>query len=171
MRTAPVMVIGYGSTLHSDDAAGVRLAEAIAARDYPGVHVFTVTQLVPELAEPLARSRMAIFADASVSPPRSHRPWRLFGVTRLQPAHAWGALVHQGDPRALLALAQSLYGYHPPAWLITIPGEHFELGDELSPLAQQSLAQALKFVERLLSRMSRSPRPSSVSSSSHFLHR
>lgn len=37
MRTAPALVIGYGSALHSDDAAGLHLAERIAARAYPNV--------------------------------------------------------------------------------------------------------------------------------------
>lgn len=151
MRTAPALVIGYGSALHNDDAAGLHLAERIAARAYPNVHVLTVTQLVPELAEPIAHSRLVIFADASLHPPRAHRPWRLFGITRLRPSQAtWSSLLHHGDPRALLALAQALYGYHPPAWLITIPGERFDLGESLSPLAQQALEQAIAFVERLL---------------------
>ncbi|MCS6772736.1 MAG: hydrogenase maturation protease [Thermoflexales bacterium] len=150
-RTGTVLVIGYGSTLHSDDSVGPRIAEAIAGRGYPGVWAQALPQLVPELAEPLARSRAAIFVDAALNPPRPHRPQRVFGLLRLQPSYIHhGGSLHTSDPRALLALAQALYGHCPPAWLLTVPGENFALGETLSAQAALGMTQAVAFLDRML---------------------
>ena len=49
-----IIVIGYGSSLRSDDAAGARAAAAIADWGLPGVRAMDAQQLTPELAEPLS---------------------------------------------------------------------------------------------------------------------
>ena len=49
----------------------------------------------------------------------------------------------------LLALGQVLYGRCPRAWLITIPGQNFELGESLSPQTQCGMAQALDHIRSL----------------------
>ena len=67
MTGAGMLVVGYGSALRSDDTAGRYVAEAIERRALPGVTVSTPTQLVPELAELIARATRVVFVDASVA--------------------------------------------------------------------------------------------------------
>ncbi len=145
-RYAPVLVIGYGNTLRNDDAAGVRLVEALAQRQLPFVQTITQTQLTPELAEPVARSGAVIFADAALHPPRARHPQRCFGLTRLRPRHHQSLDWHFGDPRDVLALAESSYGFAPPAWLITLPAENFDLGETLSPISAEAMRQTLEWL-------------------------
>ncbi len=143
-------MIGYGSALHSDDAVGQKVAEAVADWHAPDLKAVATTQLTPELAELISQSDEVIFVDAAIKPIKPHKPRRCFGLIRLQPAHdAYELGQHFGDPRALLALGQVLYGRCPRAWLITIPGQNFELGESLSPQTQCGMAQALDHIRSL----------------------
>jgi hydrogenase maturation protease len=147
-----VLVIGYGNDLRGDDAIGVYVAEQVAARGLAGVRAIGIPQLTPELAEELARADMAIFVDA--------RPlvWKQESALGAQ-AVEWQALApragnsahgHSSDPRALLALAQALYGHAPPAWLLAVPAVNFELGAPLSPVGRQGLEAATRSLIELL---------------------
>ena len=79
---AGILVIGYGNELRGDDGIGPRVAEAVAARNHPGVRVRIVCQLVPELAAELAEARTVIFVDALMDPDG--------GATELAPLGAEG---------------------------------------------------------------------------------
>jgi hypothetical protein len=65
-----VLVVGYGSDLRGDDAAGRHAADAVAGRALPGVRVLSLPQLLPEVADDLSRADLAIFVDASVDDER-----------------------------------------------------------------------------------------------------
>lgn len=146
------LIIGYGNTLRSDDGAGPRVAEAVAAMNYPGVRVLVCPLLTPELADPISQARAALFVDAAVDAPHEVR-WR-----KLEPAPEAQIMVHAADPRALLALARDVFGHAPKAWWLTLPAVKFDFGGELSPEAQRSLARALEKIERLCG-PSRAARP------------
>ena len=139
----PLLVIGYGNTLRGDDAAGPRVAEAVAALALPGVRVVTCHQLTPELAEPLAQSERVVFVDAAVDTPRRVR------LRPLRPGAAGAAGSHFTDPRMLLALARQLYGRAPRAWWLTIPGMSFHFGESLSALARRGIALAVDRIRGL----------------------
>jgi hydrogenase maturation protease len=140
-----VVVIGYGNELRGDDGIGPRLAAEIDGRNWPGVRVFAVPQLTPDLAKVLAGVRLAIFLDAGVQAERE--PVR---VLRVEAGCSGSALTHTGDPRALLGLAQALYGQAPEAWLVTVAGEDFGLGEHLSAAALRHMSTALEGVESLV---------------------
>jgi hydrogenase maturation protease len=138
-----ILVIGYGNTLRRDDAAGPRVADEIARRSLPGVHALALHQLLPELAQPLSRARLAIFVDASVEVSATEaRP--------ISPDASPPTLHHTGGPSWLLALARSAYDRCPPAWLVTVPAPDLGFGEGLSPEAQLGTEQALDVIERLL---------------------
>jgi Ni,Fe-hydrogenase maturation factor len=58
----------------------------------------------------------------------------------------YGALGHSGDPAALLAFAEVLYGACPAAWLLTLPSASFELGADHSGVAARGVANALELI-------------------------
>lgn len=151
MTQAPrCLVIGYGNTLRSDDAAGQRVAEIVAECHYPQVQALAVHQLTPELADPLSTARLAIFID--VYAPNDHTTD--VQVIELTPAHSPEPtpLGHTADPRSLLALTQQVYGVAPLSWWVLVPGVNFEFGEELSPVTQQGVAVALDQIQQLLER-------------------
>jgi Ni,Fe-hydrogenase maturation factor len=120
------------------------VAAAVARWGLPGVRAIAAHQLTPELAEPLAQARVAIFVDARVGG----------GGVRVRPLRPGDTLssldMHIGDPTALLALALALYGRAPRAWLITLPARSFALGAPLSPHTRRSLAIARRRIRSLL---------------------
>jgi len=132
------LVIGYGNTLRGDDGVGVRVAEAVEAWKLPAVEVVACHQLMPELAESVARSGKVVFVDAAVDAPRDVQ-WR-----RLQPAASSQLMAHAADPRTLLAMARDVYRHCPEAWWLTIPIEVIEFAESLSPFAQKGYQSALE---------------------------
>jgi hydrogenase maturation protease len=139
------LVIGYGSSLRSDDGLGLRLAALVADCGWPGVEALAVHQLNPELAEALAGARRVVFVDAYAANCRQE-----VLVQSLHPDRWVGPLLHATDPRHLLMLARDLYGHLPQAWLVAVPGSNFDLGDSLSPAARRGLQAALERVAALL---------------------
>jgi hydrogenase maturation protease len=145
MREAiQTLVIGYGNELRGDDAAGPRVAEAVAGWRLDGVRAVTVPQLTPELSEVIAAARAVIFADAALDASSN-----AVQVHPLEACQDKGLGSHCVDPRSLLALAQALYGKCPPAWLVTVPARDFAIGEPLSEHAQRGLREALECVRQL----------------------
>lgn len=138
------LVLGYGNTLRGDDAAGPRVAEAVAALDLPGVRALACHQLTPELAETLAQSERVVFVDAAVD-----RPLRV-RLRPLRPGPPASVGSHFSDPRAVLALARQLFGRAPRAWWLTIPALRFEFGETLSAPTRRGIAEALNRIRALV---------------------
>ena len=144
------VVIGYGNDLRGDDAAGPRVAELIDTRALPGVRAIAVRQLTPDLTEQLARADLAVFVDACPATAEAVDIEAATQPRRIEPAGGRAALGHTGDPGALLALALTLYGYAPPAWLIAVPALTFDLGAPLSPTAELGIFAAVRRIDDLL---------------------
>jgi hydrogenase maturation protease len=140
------LVIGYGNELRGDDGVGLKVAAALDAMKLPGVRVIACHQLTPELAEPLSLAREVVFVDASLEPAADVE------TRTLDPAAAGQIMAHAADPRTLLALARDVFGRFPPAWWLTIPIENIEFGEQLSPVAQRGLANAIRKIRELSTR-------------------
>src|SRR5262245_7163428 len=110
------LVIGYGNELRGDDAAGPQIASAVAEWELPEVRALAVHQLTPELAEALALADHAIFVDAA----RTDTAEAHVALRPIAPLNRPHLVGHAGDPRALLALANAVYGRYPRAWSIAV---------------------------------------------------
>lgn len=139
------LVIGYGNDLRSDDGVGQRVAEAVASWAIPNLRSLAVHQLTPELAELIASVQTVIFVDAYPLAQGGNK----VQVCQLQVEKDSLSLGHVSDPPSLLALAQLLYHRTPSAWLVTVPAVNFELGESLSLIAQQGVAEALEQIRWL----------------------
>lgn len=133
------LVIGYGSDLRGDDAAGRRAVERVADRGLPGVRVLSLAQLAPELAEDLTTCGRAVFVDASVSD-------TAVTVRSVAPAPPSWRLTHSVAPSSLLALAAAM-GHAPAADVVTIPAVDLGLSLQLSPATAAHVDEA---VERIV---------------------
>ena len=141
-----LIVIGYGNTLRRDDGVGVRVAEAVAALQLPGVRTFTCQQLSPEHAELIARAEHVVFVDAAVDAPKDVQ------LRELVPGDTTQLMAHAADPRTMLALARDVFGHAPKAWWLTIPAVNLEFGESLSPAAERGCHEAVEKI-RALSRL------------------
>ncbi len=70
-------------------------------------------------------------------------------ITSITPDLTGPASSHQMGPGVLLAYTQELYGYCPPAHLITIAGAQFGYEETLSPLLQAKLEAICQDVLRV----------------------
>ncbi len=129
-------MIGVGSPLRGDDAAGRIVAEQVADLGLPGVEARSAHQLTPELAADWLGRRMVIVVDADVEV----ADVTVRGIER--PA-APAALTHHVDPAALLAIA-ALLG-EPPVHVevISLPVHDLGLGTQLSAPAAAAVERAV----------------------------
>ncbi len=131
--------------MRSDDGIGCKAAAAIEKElGSAEVRIIAAHQLVPEMAEPVARAGRVLFLDAShAGAPGEIRCERTHRDREFQPA----ALSHDLSPGALLELAARYFQADPPAWLFTITGCNFELGESFSEPVQ---AAWKAYLERVL---------------------
>lgn len=139
----PVLVLGYGSTLRRDDAAGRVVAEGVAALALPGVEVGVLHQLTPELAASICGRSLVVFVDASVTA----------GEVCVEPLDACTSSEvssHHVGPARLLGFA-SLIGEPPAeAVVVSVPATDLGFGTELSEGARAAAVEAVEVVAALV---------------------
>jgi hydrogenase maturation protease len=140
-----ILLIGYGNELRSDDGIGQRVSNLIASWKLANLYTLCVHQLTPELAEILVNFDVAIFVDAY--PATVEQDVQVSPIELVDTTVTMG---HSSNPSYLLALTQALYGRSPQAWWVTVPGVNFELGETLSPVAEQKIEVALQQINHLL---------------------
>ena len=131
------MVIGYGSNIRGDRAAGRAVAEAIALHEMPGVWTYSVDHLTRAHAEAMAEVGAVIFVgayDGDVDDP--------VRVTRIADVEAPGATHYVNSPESLLALFRARHGRRRDAWAVLVPAVTTELHASLSPSAEGSVREA-----------------------------
>lgn len=140
---APLLIFAYGNPSRGDDAIGPLLLESLEALNLPGVELLTDFQLQVEHALDLQGRERVLFIDASVSCPPPYL------LARLEPKQDASYTSHAMSPAAVLQACRNLHGSAPPAWLLAVRGESFELGDELSAGARRNLEQATALIRKL----------------------
>ena len=136
-----ILIVAYGNPLRSDDGVAWRAADALEARlPKSDVEILRLHQLGPELAEIASHSECLIFIDAASEPSSLPGEIRVEQVRReaIDPQAA-SRFSHALSPEVVMALAKSLYGAGPEAFLVTVTGGTFEHGESLSPAVQAAL--------------------------------
>ena len=143
-----VLVIGYGNPLRQDDSAAWHVAQRVEERasGSSDLHVVACHQLTPELAELLSTAARAVFVDASVD--GSPGTVGQCVVTPSTGAPEFGA--HRFGPSELLATARALFGASPESHLVTVTGQDFGYGVELSAPVRDALDGAAALVAELV---------------------
>lgn len=142
-----IVIFAYGNPSRGDDALGPALLHLIEETysTWENIELLEDFQLQVEHALDLINRDIAIFIDASVacSPPFTFAP--------LQPQLDRSYTTHALHPAAILQVYQELYQRPPPpTFLLSIRGEQFELGESLSDVAKQNLAEAWEFMKQWL---------------------
>ncbi len=147
---ANALVIGYGNPLCGDDGVGWRVAEAVAEASPDAVTALTVHQLMPELAESISRMDLVVFVDAAIVGESGQVA--CFAFPDGASSTSWQRPVgsHLTTPDALLAMAGELFGRRPPAYMVTITGQSFELSESLSPVVEAAVPSAVASIVALM---------------------
>ncbi len=138
----PLLVFGWGNASRGDDAVGPLLVDRLRALrpDTALLECLDDYQLQIEHALDLVGRRRVLFIDASLD---GNAP---FAVTALRAARDASITSHAVSPQALLQVYRDLNGGDaPPATLLAIRGERFELGEPPCPAALRHLDAALRW--------------------------
>lgn len=136
--SAPVLVFGWGNPSRGDDALGPLFIEALEALALPGVECLTDFQLQVEHAIDLQERQRVLFVDASLTAPAP------FSVAPIEADKDPSFTTHAMSPQAVLHVYGELNDTPPPpAWLLAIRGEKYELGEPLTATAREHLRAAL----------------------------
>ncbi len=142
----PILVFGYGNESRGDDALGPLLIEYLEQHcDLDQVDLLTDFQLQVEHALDLENRKLVIFADASMACQSA------FAFDRLIPAKDESYTTHAMSPASVLSVFQAIQSQAlPECYLLSLKGEQFDLGAELSSSARQNLNEASQFLLSLL---------------------
>ena len=147
---APLLIFAVGNESRGDDALGPLLLRGIgeltAAGAVPGgCELIEDYQLQIEHALDMVGRQHVLFIDAG------HQTPAPFVFRRVQPGTNPSPSTHALTPAALLSVyAQVERRSPPPAFVLCVRGESFELGEGLSPSAQKHYDAALAFAGQLL---------------------
>lgn len=131
------LILACGNQLRGDDGAAWQLAQQLESRGWP---IYLSHQWTPELVDVMVDHRQVVFSDAAL-------PGGARELVELHPGGPVGA-GHVATPAGLLQLCGDLYGRSPRAWLLSLPGEHFEFGTRLSGRARRSIRWGYGALER-----------------------
>ncbi len=143
-----ILILGYGNPLRTDDGLGWRAAEELALKfSSDEVEIRTCHQLLPEMVELISQMDTVFFVDAA----QDGEPGEL-RCSPIVPEMGAVRFTHQLSPAVTLGWSQQLYGRYPRAFLVSISGGCFELGEKLSPMVANTLPRLTALVEHLANR-------------------
>ncbi len=146
---ANILVIGYGNPLRSDDSFGLQAVEQLKKDvNVKGVEFVECQQLTPELAEKVAKSDLVLFVDADTDGVAGSIHCRQIVPRR----EAGPGMVHHLDPCALLGVSENLYHKVPEAMLVTVTGECFGYGKQLTFEVQRALPGVVQHMKEMIER-------------------
>ena len=147
--TAPIVVFAIGNPSRGDDALGplllARLAEGLEAFGLSNeVELVEDFQLQIEHALDLGGRQLALFIDAGH---QTQAPYRFYPI---EPATGITHTTHALPPEAVLQVyCQTEAHAPPPAFVLCVRGEKFELGGPLTAEASANLEAAYALLLRL----------------------
>ena len=147
---APILIFAYGNPSRGDDALGPMIFELLEknkqqSSELSKVDLLTDYQLQIEHAIDLEQRECVLFVDASVS---ATAPYAFYP---LQAKRDDSYTTHAMSPVAVLNVYQQINQRKPPpAYMLTIRGYQFGLGQDLSEQAKMNLQQGHEFIKRLL---------------------
>jgi hydrogenase maturation protease len=148
---ARILIVAYGNPLRSDDGVAWRAADLIAQKlSESKAEILRLHQLAPELSETISHFATVIFIDATAADDKAV-PGQIH-LERITPQVRadTSRFTHAISPQTVVALAATLYGAKPQAFLVTIAAASFEHGDALSPLVEAALPTLVSEVDRLV---------------------
>ena len=155
------IILGYGNPDRGDDGVAWHLLNELLIGQ--GIHqvdllISEITdlngkadiwfnfQLLPEISELIAKYDRALFIDAHTGEITEE-----INFLKIEPDFKNSPFTHHFTPSSCLAIAESIAGRYPEAWLLSIRGFNFEFSRELSPKTKELSIIALQQIQALIS--------------------
>lgn len=144
-ETMRVVVLGWGNASRGDDGLGPLLLARVEALGRPNVRAIEDFQLQLEHALDLDGADLVLFLDAGKGTPAP------FSFYETHPRLGLTHTSHAMAPEAVLDVHTRVLGRTPPpAFVLAIRGEDFELGTGLGEVATERLELAWDFLRPLI---------------------
>ena len=145
---AQAIILACGNPLRGDDGVAWHIARALQETSTkPQMKIVCAQQWTPEMAEDISQAELAIFVDASAAIAAGEIRVERISVSDV----ALTVETHALSPMQLFSLATELYQRVPEkAFLLTIGGQSFEHGDQLSEAAHRAIPAACHRIQALL---------------------
>jgi len=151
MDAKRVLIFGIGNPGRGDDGLGPALIERLQkkiADTYPGAFPVCVCeiryQLNVEDAYAIKDHDLIIFADASTTGDSTA------GLSEVFPSDTIAFTTHRLSPASVLALCHEIFGQTPKAYILSIRGHQWDVGEGLSARAEENLEQAVMMLLQFL---------------------
>jgi hydrogenase maturation protease len=146
-----VLILAVGNPLRSDDGVAWHAADLLCRRLSPDeAEIIFVHQLMPELAERVSQADGAIFLDAR----QNGQPGQVIQTPVILEAEGMYS-THMLAPVQLTALSYVLFGNRSKAFEVSVTGDSFVHGEELSHAVKNALPQLVRTVVRLAKQIRR----------------
>jgi len=142
------LIMGIGNPLRGDDGLGWAVAQQLTQDHDMDCDIHTVHQLTPELAQWMAVASLVVIIDASHEGEAGE-----LRIRPLSPCPQPSAVgTHYTTPEELAALTTVVYGHCPPVVIVTMMGQNFSMGEQLSPILAQKLPLVIAAVWQVCDR-------------------
>ena len=139
-----LVVFGWGNVSRGDDGIGPLLLARIEEAGWTDAVLIEDFQLQLEHALDLRGADLALFLDAGTGTPAP------FSFAEIFPRDGMTHTSHALPPESVLAVFRQVTGEAPPpAFLLCVRGERFELGDGLGSEAATRLEAAWSLIQQL----------------------
>lgn len=156
MSQKKILIFGIGNPGRGDDGLGPALIDRLNNSQTHtefgnSVCVWELQcefryQLNIEDAYAIKDLDIVVFADAATSGEEAAVLEEAF------PSDAIAFTTHRMSPAAVLALCHELFGRIPKAYILSIRGHHWDIGEGLSPQGAENLEQALDLLREFLAK-------------------
>lgn len=137
----PILIFAFGNPSRGDDGLGPAMYDLLNRDPIQGVELQTDFQLQVEHALDFEGRKFVLFVDAGFECPEP------FDLQSLVAEKDDSYTTHSMSPASLLAVYRQIKRCEPPpAFLLTIRGYTFELGEGLSKQARANLLSARDFL-------------------------
>ena len=156
LMVAPILIFAIGNESRGDDAIAPlllrRLAAWLEAENIAGrFELLEDFQLQVEHATDMVGRELVLFIDAGMDTPA---PYNFY---RARSNDSRTLFSHAITPEAVLSTYQQVYQQTPPpAFVLCIRGERFELGELPSQEARQRMELAMGFLQELMQKAEKS---------------
>jgi hydrogenase maturation protease len=139
-------IVGFGNPQRRDDGIGPYIVGQLKSdlKAYGTIGFLSVRHPEPSIVEALHGSDQILFIDATIRVLTCG--WQL---NRIQPdTDALPFTTHHFTPMAILGMIKMIYGYCPPAWVLTVQGFDFGFGQGLTCRAKNRARSAISAIIR-----------------------
>lgn len=143
---AETIIIGIGNSYRSDDGAGWAVIDQLQGKLHPSIILSKQRGDIVELLDAFANYQTVLIIDACLSANPSENWLRLDISEKPLEIESRQTSTHGLNISQAVALANNLNQLPPKLIIYAIPGENYQIGEELSPRVAKSIKEVTEAI-------------------------